>query len=58
MSALWKHTDEDGDQVQLMEMNVPNLWSLVISGADHAVVYLDEDALYRLRDEIERISTS
>jgi hypothetical protein len=56
---VWQHTDEDGDQVRLVETNHHGLYSLVVNEGDtHAVVNVDEDALFRLRDVIEKISTS
>lgn len=54
MTMIWEHVDEDGDRVKLVEVN--RQYALVSrENGNTAVVNLDEDALFRLQDEIERI---
>lgn len=56
--ALWEHTDEDGDQIELIRTDTVQ-YRFYVSGTEGAqAVDLPEEELFRLRDVIEEISTS
>lgn len=58
--AIWRHTDEDGDQAELYHRG-DNEWVLTIPSASGdrsaRAVYLDDNALFRLGDAIEKERT-
>lgn len=57
--AIWRHTDEDGDQAELYHRD-DNEWVLSIPkhlGQPARAVYLDDNALFRLGDAIEKERT-
>jgi hypothetical protein len=59
LPVVWEFTDKDGDRVELEKLNQAHYtvktFGLTVNGI---MVEVPEEELFRLRDEIERISTS
>ena len=54
--VVWEHTDSDGDRIELIPPDSSGLALMSING--HPGVLIPEEELFRLRDVIEKISTS
>lgn len=53
---IWKYTDEDSDWIELIQRAEPGQYLFEMN--DGHMVFINEEELFRLRDVIEKISTS